>query len=299
MKTAAAIPTQQATWLPMVLLCLLALIWGSSFILMKRSLLAFSPTQVAAGRIVFSFLVLLPFAFKKAAPISRTEWKYVALMGLIGNLIPAFLFAIAITELKSSVTGILNALTPLFTLLVGVAAFSVKMNKKQLVGLLLAFGGSIALSFINAEGGLGSFNSWALLVVLATVCYGTSTNIIKNFLGAIPPLKLAALALLFTGVPSLLYLLAFSDFNSAYAAPKFNEALIALFILGTIGTGLGLALFNKLVQLSSAVFASSVTYVIPLVAVGWGLADGEQLFGLHFAGMALIIAGIFIINRNK
>lgn len=285
--------------LPWILLIAISFVWGASFILIKKGLETFSPVQVGTLRIVFACLVLIPFALRNLKEVYADHWKKILTLGFMANLIPAILFAVAQTEISSSVTGILNSLTPIFTMLIGIIAFKSKMKLMQFAGLLIGFAGTLGLIFVNNTGGLGEFNSYILLVIAATLCYGISANFVKAHLSHINAVVLTSLSMFSIGPLAAIFLFS-TDFISVV---RYEEgamlSLFYLFILGCVGTAFALILFNKLIQLTSAVFASSVTYLIPVMAVVWGVIDGESLFPLHFAGMALIIAGVYIINRSR
>ncbi|WP_291725302.1 DMT family transporter [Bernardetia sp.] len=295
------------------LLILLALIWGSSFILMKRGLVVFSPLEIGALRMSAAFVALLPFAIVHARKIPKSKWKYLLVSGLVGNAIPAVLFPLAQTQLLSSVTGVLNALTPLFTVMVGALFFSQKLKYKQLIGLGVAFFGAGLLSIAKKGGGFGDINAYVLLVVLAAFFYAISLNVIKDKLSEIPSFPIASCAFLTVGIPSLLYLFLGTPFLSHFeeasavtlqttVVPSIITVWKSLFyivILGVIGTAFALIIFNKVIQLNDAVFASTVTYLIPIVAIFWGVVDDEPLQTEHFIGMAMIIFGVFVANRWK
>ena len=285
-------------YLPIALFIVLSLIWGSSFILIKRGLEAYSPRQVGALRVVFSFLVLLPWAIPSLAKIPRDKLALVALTGFMGNLIPSFLFAKAETELASSIAGVLNGLTPLFAFVIGILFFRTAWRKEQLLGLIVGFVGTIGLSFVQ-KGELSSINSYALLVVVATVCYAMNANLLKEKLGKIDPLPLTAVAMLFIGPVGLVYLMTTDFLTVVGSTPESWYALGYIAILGILGTAIALVLFNVLIQMTSTVFATAITYVIPIIAVLWGVLDGEQLYPLHYVGMVFILTGVFIVNRWK
>jgi drug/metabolite transporter (DMT)-like permease len=305
--------TQNPLILSWFLLILLALIWGSSFILMKRGLLVFSPLEIGALRISAAFVVLLPFAVFHARKIPKSKWKYLLLCGLLGNAIPAVLFPLAQTRLFSSVTGVLNGLTPLFTVLVGAIFFSQTLKYKQLVGLGIAFIGAGLLSVAKKGGGFGDINIYVGLVVLASFCYGISLNVIKSKLSEVASFPIASCAFLTVGIPSILFLFFGTPFLSHFQetnlasvqttlVPSINlvwKSFFYIIILGVIGTAIALIIFNKVIQLNDAVFASTVTYFIPIVAIFWGVIDDEPLQMGHFIGMALIVFGIFVANRWK
>ena len=299
MKDQTATTTASSKYLPIFLFIILSLIWGSSFILIKRGLEVYSAGQVGALRVVFSFFVLLPWAIPSLAKIPRDKLGYVALTGFMGNLIPAFLFAKAETSLASSIAGVLNGLTPLFAFLIGIFVFKTAWKKEQLLGLIIGFVGTLGLSFVQAEGALGGMNSYALLVVLATICYGTNANLLKVKLGKIAPLPLTAVAMLFIGPFALIYLFTTDFWTVVGSTPASWHALGYLAILGILGTAIALVLFNILIQITSTVFATAVTYVIPVIAVFWGLFDGEQLFPLHYVGMIFILLGVYMVNKWK
>lgn len=290
-------------WWAWGILILLALVWGSSFILMKRGLEVFSPIEIGALRIAIAFLVLLPFALRHLKGIPKDKWKWLLLPGLIGNTIPAFLFPLAQTHLMSSVTGVLNGLTPLTTIIIGALLFQQRIPSKKLLGLVIGFAGAVLLSTAKAEGGFGSINAYAFYVVLATICYGTSVNVIKYRLQDLAPVQIAAIAFMMVGPPILLFLLVGTPFLSHFTAtdPIAQEAvwwaLGYIIILAMFGTAWALILFNRLIQYTDAIFASTVTYLIPIVAVLWGVWDGESLVSGHYYGMGLILLGVIITNR--
>jgi drug/metabolite transporter (DMT)-like permease len=286
------------SWL---LLLSLALIWGSSFILMKKGLEVFSAGEVGAVRIISAAAVLLPFSLPALKNLRRAHWKLLFLSGLVGSFLPAFLFATAQTQLSSSLTGILNALTPLFVLILGVFFFKQNLTRKNLAGITVGFGGSFLLVFSGSSDAFWySINFFTLLVVLATVFYGTNLNLIKHYLQDLSPGVITSVSLLLVGPLALAYLFSMTDFTARFynAAPAL-QSLSFILILGVIGTGFALVIFNKLVQLTTPVFTSTVTYLIPVVAVAWGLLDGEKILPSHLIGMVTIIFSIYIINSGK
>jgi drug/metabolite transporter (DMT)-like permease len=284
---------------PIIILLFLSFIWGSSFILIKRGLDVFSPLQVGSIRVSFAFILLLPFALKYIKSVFRLKWKQIIIYGLLANFIPAILFAFAETGLSSSLTGILNSLTPMFTLLIGAMFFGISIHKQQTVGLAAGFVGSFLLSFIGSGGDFGSFNFYALFVVAATVCYGVSSNLVIRYFRKIDSLALTALAFFSLGGFALIYLLSSDFIYKMHNVDGAWTSLSYLFILSAFGTALALILFNRLIQVTTAVFASTVTYLIPITAVVWGIMDGEELYALHFVGMGLIIIGVYVVNRYK
>jgi len=310
------ISTQNPLVLSWSLLIILALTWGSSFILMKKGLLVFSPLEIGMLRISTAFVVMLPFALVHMRKIPKSKWKYVFMCGLFGNVIPAVLFPLAQTRLLSSVTGVLNALTPVFTVLIGVIFFSQSLKYKQLVGLGIAFVGAGILSIAKQGGGFGDINGYVIFVILAAFMYGISLNIIKSKLSEIPSFPIASCAFLTVGLPCVLYLFFVTPFLSHFdevelakisatitpfsSAPPILlvwKSFFYIVILGVVGTAIALIIFNKVIQLNDAVFASTVTYFIPIVAIFWGVMDNEPLQMEHFLGMVLIVLGVFVANQ--
>lgn len=279
-----------------VLLLVLALIWGSSFILIKKGLTVFSAAEVGALRIFSAALFSIPIAVSFLRELRKRQLWLLLFIGFLGSFIPAFLFAFAETAISSSLTGILNALTPLCVLIAGAVFFRQHITIKSSIGLAIGFAGTLLL-ILSGNGRVGDINYYALLVVLAALCYGFNLNIIKEYLSDVSPMAITSVSLLFVGPLSLIYLLFFSDFTANVVAVGVGWPLIAIILLGVVGTTAALVLFNKLVQMQSAVFASLVTYLIPVVAVFWGLLDGENITLLHFLGMAAILSGVYVANR--
>lgn len=296
-----AVPTEKRPLLAWVLLGTMALVWGSSFILIKRGLEAFSPDQVAAGRIFLAFLFFVPFqAYQIRQPDVRAsvrkQWPYLMAVGLTGYLIPAYLFAIAGAHINSSLSGALNSLSPLFTLLIGATFFGNRVPLRQSMGILLGLAGSILLVFFSATGEF-SVNAYALLVVLATLCYGTNTNLVGRYIRHMPALVSTAWLFFFIGVVAFGMLLP-TDIWARMANPKNLSSLAALATLGVVASGVMSVLFNRVIQLTSPLFAASVTYLIPIVALLWGLLDGERIYAVQYLGMAICLLGIYLTNKS-
>lgn len=279
-----------------VTLSLLAITWGSSFILMKRGLLYFTSTEVAAYRVTIAMAVLLPISLQNLKVIKGRLWP-LFFTGLFGNAIPAFLFATAQTEIPSGLSGILNSLTSLFTLLIGVLVFRMRVFRAQVAGVLIALVGALGLIGFSNLLEFGTYGRYSLLVVLASACYGISVNIIKSKLHEVRPTHITSLSFLLVAPLITAYLFTSTDFTYKLAHQDGSwMGLLYVSILGIIGTALAVIIFNRLIKETTAVFASSVTYLIPIVAVIWGLADGETLDATQLLYMALILAGIYLIN---
>lgn len=288
------------SWL---LLALLSLIWGSSFILIKKGLLVFSPGEVGAYRIVSAALVLLPLSLPRLKKLNKKQLANLVIAGLVGSFIPAFLFAKAQTQLSSSLTGVLNALTPLFVVLVGALFFGSKITPRNAWGLFIAFLGVLILITVKNGGGLNDFthiNAYAFLVLLATLCYGINLNIIKHWFVALNPVEITAISLLLVLPFALIYLMLGTSFSFKLVHQEGAYwALGYLTLLGVLGTAIALVIFNGLVKIATPVFASTVTYIIPIVAIGWGVLDGEVLLAGHYVGILAVIFGVWIGNRKK
>lgn len=284
-------------------LIILALIWGSSFILIKRGLGVFSPGELGAYRIVAAATFLLPLSLPRVKFLKSQQVQNLILVGLVGSFIPAFLFAKAQTQLSSSLTGVLNALTPLFVVMVGAVFFKARITRRNALGLLIAFLGVIVLVMVkegNGFGGFGDINTYAFFVLLACLCYGFNLNLIKYRFVELKPVEITAISLLMVLPVALIYLMAGTQF--AYKLATVDGAWRALgyvTLLGVLGTALALILFNMMVKVASPVFASSVTYLIPIVAILWGVWDGEVLLLGHYLGIAAVIFGVWIGNRKK
>lgn len=280
-----------------VILIVLAIIWGSSFILMKRGMEAFTPYQVAAMRVMIAASVLFPLIIRRLKYVERKYWKYLLIVGIFGNTIPAFLFTIAETEISSSLAGILNALTPIFTLTIAITIFQMRIRWINTVGVIIGFIGAAGLIFINSEGTIQFNNSYALLPVIATVFYAVSVNTIRNFLHSLPSVVISGAALLPVGIVCGIYLFTTDVFSRA-AGNGGAESLMYVAILAVLGTAISIIFFNDLIKMSGPIFASSVTYLIPIVAIMWGIFDNEILNWKHFAGLAVILFGVYLVNKK-
>ncbi len=283
------------TW---TLVAILSIIWGSSFILMKKGLKAFTPGEVAAYRMFVSFLVTIPFSLRHIKSVKPHQWKFMAASGLMGNGIPSFLFTTAQTMISSSMAGMLNSLTPVFTLIVGSLVFKIKVGKENIAGVFLGLAGAVTLIMIHSTGAIGSNPNYGLLIVIATVGYAFSVNILRSKLYELEPIIITGFALMFVGVPCGIYLLFTPFYQTIASNPEALKALAYISILGVLGTGLSTVLFNRLIKLTTALTASSVTYIIPIVAMLWGLIDNESFGVFHLLSMAGILAGVYLINKK-
>lgn len=276
---------------------LLVLIWGSSFILIKNGLKGYSIWQSATIRLVSALAVMAFFAVKHLRKIPSKKIPIVLVVGLLSMFFPSYLFCMAQTHISSAMAGILNALVPLFTSVIALTFFGRSITRLQWLGLAVGFFSATFLILINASAEF-SLNEYALLVIIATICYGLNINIVKIYLADVNSLHITTVAVSFAGILGLLFLL-FSGYES-YIEVGDDQIfpLLSLIALGVLGTALAQYIQNQLMQKSSAIFASSTTYIIPVVAVLWGLLDGEKLVFWHYLGMLGILMGVLILNRS-
>ncbi|MEO0899226.1 MAG: DMT family transporter [Bacteroidota bacterium] len=283
-----------------IIFIFLALTWGSSFILIKKGLVAFDPVQVGALRVLIAALVLQPFLWGKAKQVPRKKWWPIIIVGIIGNGIPAYLFPAAQAHINSATAGVLNSLSPLFVLLFGLLFFGMSISNRQIIGVILGFIGALLLTL--AKGGeIDPFDNlmYSGLIVLATICYGIAPNVMKRYLTDMNSVLATGFALTFAAIPYTLYLLTISGIPEVMQThPQAWSSLGFLVILGAIGTALAVVLFYRLIQLTDAVMAASVTYLIPLVALGWGLIDGESFSLPQLAGIFVILVGVYLVNKK-
>ena len=283
-----------------IYLFVLSIIWGTSYILIKKGLRGFSPIQLGALRAVVATVLLWVIGFKALRNITKGDWKWVILSGFVGSFVPMFLFAIAQTEIDSSVTAILNSLVPLFTLFVGLFAFGVGFTRNQLLGVLVGLVGAGFLIFFGKNVNPNQNYWYAGFVVLATICYACNANIIKSKLQDVSPMGIAVGNFTSIFVPAVIVLPLSGFFKTeVLAGPFFWESFGYIVLLCIIGTCIAKVMFNRLVQLSSAVFSVSVTYLIPIVGVFWGLLDGETFTIRQSFAALLILLGVYLVNKKK
>jgi drug/metabolite transporter (DMT)-like permease len=244
-------------------------------------------------------LSLSPFAIKHLRQVEPHRWKYLIGSGLLGNLLPAFLFAYAETRLASGLAGVLNSLTALFTLLVGAMFFSQSITWMRMLGIAIGIIGTGILIFSGNGTAELDNKYYGLYIVVATICYGGSVNIIKHRLKGMKPLAMSSMALLTVAPFAIGYLFVTDVSYKLQHTPGAWEALMYIGLLAVFSTAIGLVLFNKLIHISTTLFASSTTYLIPIVALMWGVIDGETIQLWHYLGMLVILAGVFIVNRAK
>lgn len=294
--SSTTVTSQNKTIIAWLLLCLLATMWGSSFLIMKKALPTFSPVQIGALRIMAAGLVFLPWVISHRKEYPKAKTKYFFASGFLGYFLPAFLFALAGTRVNSSLIGALNSATPLFVLIVGAIFFQQIIRRWQAIGLIMGFVGSIVLILSASKDGLSFNNPYALLVILSALMYGFNVNITGKYLSTINPVLLTAWTLFGVGIMAGVVLFS-TDFLS-----KINQAtlypLLLIIFLGVVNSGIATIIFNYILQIASPVFASSVTYLIPVVATMMGFLDGEPISLLHYFGMSIILVGVYLINKK-
>jgi drug/metabolite transporter (DMT)-like permease len=298
----------QREWKSWLMLAVLACIWGSSFILMKRGMetpsgeAIYSDTQVASLRMLIAGLIMLPFGVWSLRKIKRPKQVLsLVVVGFSGNFFPAFLFTFAETELSSGLAGMLNSFTPFFTLMIGALFFRQQLKWRQSVGLLLAFCGIVLL--IMKGSAIENSGSWYHIgaLVLATFMYGLSLNTIKHTLADdFKAWEITALAFTFVAVPAGCAAFFTGTFSTMQTNEHAWDGLGYIAVLSIMGTCLALLIFNRIIALTSAVFASSVTYFIPFVAVALGAyLNHESFHWLQLVAMLVVLAGVYLAGRAK
>jgi len=267
---------------------------------MKRGLEAYSSSEVAALRIFIAFLTLFPLTFKYVNKEVLKKYKPILVTGLIGNFIPAFLFTKAETVMDSSLAGMLNSLSPLFTLLLGVLFFKLKTRLINIIGVFVGFAGAFGLAQSGMIGNFSEHILAVLYVLLATFFYGISVNVIKYYLDEVNAISISVCALLFVGPMAGVYLFGFTSFSEHFTQhPKALESLAYVSILAIVGTAISIILYNILICNTTALFASSTTYLIPVVAVMWGILDNEAMKPSYPVWVSLILVGVYLVNKQK
>lgn len=295
--------------LALLLLVVLTLIWGSSFVLMKMGMYdagqkpTLSPMHVAGLRITMACLVQLPFAVYFFRKVPRKKLLPIFGVGFFGNAIPAFLFTASEVEngVSSALAGMLNATTPIFTVLIGLTVFRLRLKPLNYLGVIIAFVGVSALALIPIPGKEqgGSQLVYIFYVLLATFCYGISVNLIRNYCAGINPIAIASISFLFIGIPVAGWLFFTQDILAVVqSGPAHMASLGYVAILAVVGTALAVILFNYLVQITNAVFASTVTYLMPIVALLWGVLRNEYFTPWYVLAIAVILAGVYLTNRK-
>ena len=291
-------------YLPVFLLAFLSMVWGSSFILMKLGMYdkngnpVFSANQVGGMRMVLAFLTLLPFAIYHFPKVPKNKFLPILGVGVFGSAIPAFLFTNAETVVSSSLAGMLNATTPIFTVIIGLLVFGNKMKSINYIGVFIGLLGTCGLMLANGAGAFSGSLSHASLILLATTFYAISVNLIRNYLRDVHPFAVSSISFSFIGLPIFIWLMT-TDVKVVFETnPNSTHAFLAICILAVIGTAMAVVLFNYLVRMTNAVFASTVTYLIPITSISIGAFLHEPLNAWHLVFMGVILSGVYLINKK-
>ena len=277
----------------------LSLIWGSSFILIKKALIGLEASQLGSLRIIFSSIFIFFIAWKKIFTIKKIEWKWITLSAFLGSFFPAFLFAFAEKEIDSSVASIINSIVPLNTLILGMIIFKIQSTKRQIVGVLLGFFGTYLLISSGLQLNPDQNYNYAGLVILCSFLYALNVNIIKKYLQHLSALTITVGHFTAIIIPAVLVFL-FSDFDfSSLEKEEVKISIFYVFILALFGTALAKIIFNKLIKISSPVFASSVTYSMLIVSIFWGIVDGEKFSIYQLIATFIIVFGVILTNKKS
>jgi drug/metabolite transporter (DMT)-like permease len=279
------------------LFVLLSFIWGSSFILMKEGLKELTAYEVAAMRMLSAGVILLPFALKGFQQVAKKSMGYVLLTGVLGSFIPAILFCVAETKIDSALAGMLNSLTPLCVVVIGILFFRSNTQWQKIAGVVVGFAGMMLLFLAQKSAAQDTHLFYALLVFIATLCYGVNVNILSKHLQQIPSLQIAAIAFVALIIPSIIVLGINGFFEHSFQNSSVLKAVGASALLGIFGTAAASVLFYVLMKRAGALFASMVTYGIPFVAVFFGVLAGETVTALQIVGLLIILSGVYIANK--
>ena len=286
--------TKQLKW---ILLVALALVWGSSFILIKRGLVGLNPFQLGSLRIVFAALFLAIIGLKSITTIPSYKWKYIGLTSLFGTFLPVYLFSIAQTEIDSSISSILNSLTPLNTLILGVLVFGLQLKRTQVIAVIIGLIGSALLILNGALNHPEQNYFYAILVIIASLSYALNVHLIKKYLSDLSPLSITTGNFMMLFFPAMIVLY-FSGFFDVIHEEKVQHSVLFILVLGVVGTGIANIIFFKLIQMSTPVFATTVTYLIPVVAFFWGMLDNEMLTPVQFLGAFIVLIGVYLSAKK-
>lgn len=281
------------------LLLLLSLIWGSSYILIKKSLVVYDPIQVASLRLGITAIAFFPFFLYHIRQLKAKYFIWLILVGIAGSGLPSFLYPIAQTKISSALAGSLSSLTPLFTLLTGLLFFKARGQQSKVLGILIGLAGALLLVVFGRDGSVAGQFSYSLLIVLAAICYAFSSNIVGFKLSHYNSMTISAFSFFMIGLPALIYVFAGSGFVETFQqTPGAGKALLYVSFLALFSTALASVLFFRLIQITDAVFGSTVSYIMPAIALSWGIMDGEKIGWAFFVGLGLILCGVYL-SRKK
>jgi drug/metabolite transporter (DMT)-like permease len=280
-------------------LAILSLIWGSSFILIKKGLVGLNSVQLASLRMIFAASVIYIYSYNSIKKIPKKSWKWIVITAYLGTFFPVYLISYGQTEIESGLASIITTVTPINTLIIGIIFFSLTFSIKQLLGLFIGLVGAVLLLYEASETNLNSNIYFSFFIYLTTVGYAASVNLIKKYLTNIPPEAVTAGIFLSISPPAIIVLY-FSDFTDLnFQDPLILKSIFFVLVLGVFGSAIAQTLFNKFVKISSPIFASAVTYTMPVVAIFWALIDGEILSIMQFFATAIILLGVYLVNKRK
>ncbi len=282
-----------------VYLAILSIIWGSSFILIKKGLVGLTDYQLGSSRIVLTSIFLFAVGFKSLKQIQKQHWKWIVISGFISSFFPPFLFAMAQNEIDSAVASILNSIVPLNTVIVGATLFGVFSSRRQIAGVFIGLMGTVLLIIAGADFNPNQNYWYSLFVIIATIGYALNVNIIKKYLSDISALAVTTGNFIFIFFPALAILYFTGFFETVFSSAEMQVSFFYVAILSLFGTAIAKVIFNKLVQIASPVFASSVTYTMPIVAVLWGVIDGETFSLWQLVAAGVILFGVYLGNRRS
>lgn len=262
-------------------------------------MIVFSDTQVASMRLFFAFVILFPFVVGKLKRVKKKTWYYFLVPGILGNGIPAFLFTKAQTGINSSLSGIIDALTPLFALLIGIFVFRMKTIPINIIGVFVGLAGAIALLAVTGNGNFQFNAAYSSYVVLATICYAINLNFVKNCLNDVEPLVITGFAFMTVGPIAGIYLFS-TDVISKFQTHDYAVlSLLAVVVLSLFGTALALIIYYWLIKRTSVLFVASVTYIMPVFSIIWGVMDGEHIGIIDMFFIAIILVGVYMVNVKQ
>ena len=280
-------------------LAILSLIWGSSFILIKKGLVGMSSFQVASLRIIFAAIVIFIYSYNSLLKIPKKSWKWILITAYTGTFFPVYLISYGQTEIESGLASIITTITPINTLIVGIIFFGLVYTKKQLLGLLIGLIGAIILIYEASKADINVNIYYSFFIYMTTIGYGASVSLIKNYLTEISPEAVTAGIFISISPPALLVLF-LSDFSSLnFDDTEVLNSIIFVFILGVFSSAIAQTLFNKFVKIASPLFAAAVTYTMPIIAIFWAILDGETLTTMQFFATAVILTGVYMVNKKK
>lgn len=282
-----------------IYLIALSLVWGSSFILMKYALLGLNPIQVGALRIIITAIVLLIVGYKNLSSLTLRNWKHIGISAVVGTLFPVFLFAIAINNMDSSLAAILNSFVPFNALVVGSLVFGFSFKNKQIIGIIIGLIGTVLLIVNGKTITSVAEYKYPLMILLASVGYAFNVNIVKKHLQQVKPVTITTASFMIVFIPAFILLIRTGFFATLTFTPLMNKSLLYILILSIVGTAIAKTFFNKLLQISTPIFSTSVTYLIPIVAVFWGFLDGERLTFVQILSGMIILMGVYLVNKAK